>query len=496
MDLLPKTQGNRPRIACEIAPGSVVAARSALPGGPLAAVSRVELAEGAIAPSLKPGNVVDRVATIAALRRALEGVGARPNARNADLTLVIPDSAVRVLLLDFDALPSKLSESLPIVRFRLKRLVPFDTDDAMVTFQVMSSARNAIRVLAVAIPRDVLADYETVAREAGFEPGAVLPSTLAALAGLPESEGGALAVNLYPSGMTTAIVRGGVLLLHRTVELSDSLSANAPGLPAAQIAPGFVRETADAAQAVELLPLVSREETAEEWAAQEPLPEFGRNPYADAIAAETAVEDEDATTGFPSGTTSRGSGDPALRSLFRPAADLHNGAAMASVERSPYAGLHVSDDLQAEVHNSFLTGPPAGDNFQDGFLAARHGGMPKGFAEEDERSLDDLAVAAAEDDAAPVHTLAPDAQAEEIARAVSVAVAYFEDVLSAPPEVLWSAGPLGAEKLSRTLQEQGLLQQMGLRCRELVDAGSLSSEATVASVPRSLLAGVVGALGS
>src|SRR5579875_438307 len=189
MILLPKASGSRPRLACELFPGGVVAGRSPEPGLPLASVSRVDLPANAIVPSLKPGNIADRVAVIAALRRVLEGVGGRSNARNADLTLVIPDAAVRVLLLDFDTLPTKLSEALPIVRFRLKKLIPFDADDAMVSFQIMSTTRSMVRVLAVAIPRDVLREYESAVREAGFEPGAVLPSTLATLAAVDEGEG-------------------------------------------------------------------------------------------------------------------------------------------------------------------------------------------------------------------------------------------------------------------------------------------------------------------
>jgi type IV pilus assembly protein PilM len=125
MNLLPKPSETRPRVACEISPQGVVAARSADATAPLGATARVELAEGAVFPGLRPGNVVDRVEVAAAVLRALERVDAKPNSRDADITLVIPDAAVRVLLLDFDALPSRLSEALPIVRFRLKKLLPF-----------------------------------------------------------------------------------------------------------------------------------------------------------------------------------------------------------------------------------------------------------------------------------------------------------------------------------------------------------------------------------
>src|SRR5580698_1019151 len=206
MNLLPQPSGNRPRLACEISPQGVVAARAETAASPLSAVARVTLAAGAVAPSLKPGNVVDRVAVIAALRKVLEDVGAKPGSR-ADMTLVIPDAAVRVLLLDFDSLPNRLSEALPIVRFRLKKMLPFDADDAMVTYQIMSTSKQIVRVLAVAIPPDVLSEYEAAAREAGFEPGAVLPSTLACVAAMDEAEGAALLINANPVGITTAIVR-------------------------------------------------------------------------------------------------------------------------------------------------------------------------------------------------------------------------------------------------------------------------------------------------
>src|SRR5579875_2121344 len=195
MNLLPKASGSRPRLACEIFTGGVVAGRSPEPGLPLAAVAKASLAENALVPGLKPGNVADRVAVVAAMRRVLEQVAGRAGNRNADLTLIIPDGSVRVLLLDFDTLPTKLSEALPIVRFRLKKLVPFEADEAMVSFQVMSTSRSMVRVLAVAMPRDVLSEYESAAREAGYEPGAVLPSTLAALASLDEGEGASLVIN-------------------------------------------------------------------------------------------------------------------------------------------------------------------------------------------------------------------------------------------------------------------------------------------------------------
>ena len=444
MDFLPKASGVRPRVACEIAPQGVVAGRADAPGAPLAAVSCVGLREGALTPGLKPGNLTDRVALVGALRRALEQVGGRPNGRNAEITLVIPDSACRVLLLDFDALPNKLSEALPLVRFRLKKLVPFDADEAMVSFQIMSQSKQLVRVLAVAIPRDVLSEYESAAREAGFEPGAVLPSTLAAMAAVDDASP-SLLVNASPLGITTAIAREGILLLHRTVDLQREPSGIPANLPPALLEP--------------TLPLVDREETAGEWARQEPLPEHGRNSYAERAAAEAAVQNEDGV-------------------VRQPLPDIYAAGEPAPVTRSPYVSPVASAELNAEIHNAILNAPTSIGTLTEtpapGYSATT---------------------------APPTtqHVYAPVAAQEfshEVAQAVSVAAAYYEDNLAATPSVVLSAGSLGAAGLQRILEEAGMADGGGLRVRELVDAAAVGADTVSARVPRGMLAGVLGALRS
>ncbi len=236
----------------------------------VSAVAFGELAEGVIVPGLKAGNVAVRAVAVGAVRKALEAVALKER----QTTLVVPDASVRVLLLEFDTLPAKAAEALPVVRFRLKKLLPFDADEAVVSYQVMSSTKSIVRVLAVAIPRDVLVEYESLVREAGFEPGAVLPSTLAACAGMAEADSAALLVNAGESSVTTAIVQGGVLLLHRTVDL---------------MAEGLHERVLAAAIAAESLQLVSAENSSGEWALQQPLTGYGVVDD-ERIGAEAALE--------------------------------------------------------------------------------------------------------------------------------------------------------------------------------------------------------------
>ena len=393
MELLPRSLGTRPRLACEVRAEGVVAARAEDALAVLSAVSRVLLADQIVVPRLRAvdangevdnssapsgvgGDAAGRAAVVAAVRKALEAVCLR----SREVTLIVPDAAVRVLLLEFDELPAKLAEALPVVRFRLKKLLPFDADDAAVSYQVISSAKGLLHVLAVAMPRELLADYELVVREAGFEPGAVMPSTLAALAGLAEGDAPALVINAGREGVTTAIVKAGVLLLHRTVDLGADLRADAA---AAQLAGNAMQERP-----------ANRERSTEEWVRQEPVSFIDQNDVAAAIEA-TALAHE------------------------------------------------IEAEIALEI--------------------------------------------AAESSLAKT--------ADEVAQAVSVAAAYFEDTLQTPPPAIHAAGTLGAAALATLLDAAhvGPLAVQEMLQPEMIGAGATSA-GTPGGVPLGWLAGVRGAL--
>lgn len=210
--LLPKTH-QRPKLACELTQDGVIAAYNEAVGGqPITA--HAPLFGGALVAGLKTPNIMDQEAVVAALKRALDAVGSR----DKRLTLVIPDAAARVFLLDFDTLPSKPAEALPVIRFRLRKLVPFEADDAAVSYQIMNQTAEETRVLVTAMPRAVLAEYEGAVRLAGYDPGVVMPSTLASLAALAQPSP-TLLVNRNGNSVTTAITRGEELLLHRSIDL-------------------------------------------------------------------------------------------------------------------------------------------------------------------------------------------------------------------------------------------------------------------------------------
>ena len=202
----------RPTLACEIAPDRVIAARASESGQVLELCSTSELAPGCVVPDLTENNLRERKSVVNALREALESVGGRSH----DLVAVLPDAAVRVVLLDFETLPTKPEEAESVVRFRLRKSLPFDVDKAKVSYQAQTSPAG-MRVVAAVVLNSVLEDYETAFVEAGFSPGVVLPSMLAALGGAP-AEKATLVVKVDVRTTSIAILDNQQLLLFRTLE--------------------------------------------------------------------------------------------------------------------------------------------------------------------------------------------------------------------------------------------------------------------------------------
>jgi type IV pilus assembly protein PilM len=94
-------------------------------------------------------------------------------------------------------------------------------------------------------------------------------------------------------------------------------------------------------------------------------------------------------------------------------------------------------------------------------------------------------------------------QQQEVVQAVSVAAAYYEDMLHRSPTVVLSAGSTGAEALGAMLHDAGfgvvsdtIAGADAVRVRELVTTEALGPQATTTLVPASWLAGVRGALRS
>ena len=120
------------------------------------------------------------------------------------------------MLLDFDTMPEKAEDAEAVVRFRLKKSLPFDVDQSSVSFD-RQAASEGVRVVAAVTPRSVIEEYESAAREAGYNPGTVLPSMVAAL-GLVDASRPTMIIKVEQGTTTFAIADQNQLLLYRALE--------------------------------------------------------------------------------------------------------------------------------------------------------------------------------------------------------------------------------------------------------------------------------------
>ncbi len=209
----PNSNIAKPKLACEIAADRVLAGR--LHGGQtLEACSTRELAPGVVVPDLVENNLRQREAVSAGIESSLSSVGARSH----DVIAIIPDASVRVMMVDFDTLPSEQEEALGVVRFRLKKSLPFDVDKAKISFHTQK-VKEEVKVVAAVALASVIEDYEAAFRAAGFNPGVVLPSMLAAL-GAADGSKPTLVVKVDAHTTSIAILNENQLQLFRTLENS------------------------------------------------------------------------------------------------------------------------------------------------------------------------------------------------------------------------------------------------------------------------------------
>lgn len=181
----------------------------------LAAAASLELPDGALRLSMTEPNIMDQAAFDRTLRGVLVRAGILGGARVA---LVLPDPVARISLVAAgEAQGRRAADVEELIRFRLKKSLPFDVREARIAFR--REAGGVAPVVAVAALKSVLDPYEAACRAAGLEPGRVVLSGLALFDAMEASRPAAdrVLVNWDEGYVSILLARGGVPALVRTL---------------------------------------------------------------------------------------------------------------------------------------------------------------------------------------------------------------------------------------------------------------------------------------
>ncbi|BDC52625.1 hypothetical protein F183_A49400 [Bryobacterales bacterium F-183] len=177
-----------------------------------------ELPAGVVQVSPLKDNLLNPVAFKQAILQLTSGLPASKKPRPA--ALILPDFAARLQVLDFDTFPSNPEEQQALVRFRMKKTIPFDVESAAVSYYLQPSSSKKIEVVAALMSLEITGRYEAPFRECGFHPGLVTTSALASMDMMPNS-GLNLVAKLSGGSLTVMVLDGPSLRLVRCVELEE-----------------------------------------------------------------------------------------------------------------------------------------------------------------------------------------------------------------------------------------------------------------------------------
>jgi Tfp pilus assembly PilM family ATPase len=204
-----------PLVAIEVRPQAIGVVRLVRRGRELAlgTAASLELPAATLRLGMSEPNLLDPTAFRQTLRAVLERAGIAGGTRAA---LILPDPVVRIAVVPGSEVKARGAAELEeLLRFRLKKALPFDVRDARVTYR-----RDAAgEILAVAGLRSVLDPYEAECRAVGLEPGLVEVCGLALLEAVEASRPSEdrLVVNWDEGYVSIFLTKQGAVVLARTL---------------------------------------------------------------------------------------------------------------------------------------------------------------------------------------------------------------------------------------------------------------------------------------
>jgi type IV pilus assembly protein PilM len=215
---------SRTSLGVEINPSGVA---FALLGGSSAAprlerVAYAPLAPGCLRVSLREANILDPQSFSDAVRNA-HNLLLHSSTR---LSVTLPDTVGRIMMLDVEGRFKSRAEGLDMIRWKLKKNLPFDIADTHLDYQQLSVRENGDMALMVAlVSRAVISQYEELLMAAGFTPARIDFNSFnlyRAFENRLELQDDVTLITFYGSILSIMIFANGILEFQRVKELSGS----------------------------------------------------------------------------------------------------------------------------------------------------------------------------------------------------------------------------------------------------------------------------------
>ncbi len=202
----------------EISTGILRAVRVSVGGGGRPVVdgyAEKPLSEGILLPSYAKENILDMKRFKETLQLTLGTAGAI----RGDIALSIPDQVVKVSFIELKGVPQKRDEVLKFIKWKSKKSLPYDPEDAKIDYQILKGGDTA---MAVFVKGDVVSNYEEALSALSFRPIVVSTPSLN-LFNLFSGRFGDLRdfafISVLEDSFAVIIVKGGNIDFHRSKDI-------------------------------------------------------------------------------------------------------------------------------------------------------------------------------------------------------------------------------------------------------------------------------------
>lgn len=212
------TKPRLPRNAFIIDSGEIAAAEVRRRGARfvLSAGAFNVLAPGLVTPTFDGQNIssIDELAAAVDAVALSAGLAGRQR-----WSVLLPEAALKTVVVTFDSIPATRDELAEIIAWKTERLVGVAASELHLAKQLVSVGQ-APRFLVVAARRTVLDEYERLFATLGWKVGLLAPRYVGEAAWLDwdTAPGDKLLVSARDGDCTAAFVRGGELLLVRSID--------------------------------------------------------------------------------------------------------------------------------------------------------------------------------------------------------------------------------------------------------------------------------------
>ena len=182
----------------------------------LAAAARTPLAPGLLTPSFDGRNIALRDELATAIDETVRAAGL---GRRQRWSVLLPEAALKSLVLSFDGVPGTRDELREMVAWKVERMVGLPSSELRISRQFISAGATP-RFLVVVAKRSVLEEYDALMTTLDWKVGLIVPRYVgeAAWFDWDPTPGDKLVVGARGATCVAAVIRNGELVLVRSVD--------------------------------------------------------------------------------------------------------------------------------------------------------------------------------------------------------------------------------------------------------------------------------------